>query len=237
MLRTVLLFAFVATMSPVRADEQMSAAAQAKGCGSISSPDARVQCERNADSLVPIPQQDMQDDVTRIHAAVVNYAWGRGLTEAEFAERVKSSVSNIEAMAYAAEQNGSSVKQALDALSNFLAFTTTPASQSLPPDSPRDSARDLPRDLPRDFPQYDVEAACRLHAGKRSANACIETEQLSYDHLKSVWNELPDETKRSCLKSFQKQKFAYYVTVNCISGRLEQKKYQHRDREVAHFVK
>jgi hypothetical protein len=231
MLRTVLLLALLATISPARADEQTSAAAQAKGCASIASPDARVQCERDADSS--IPQRDMQDEVARIHAAVVNYAWAKGMTEVEFAERVKSSVSNVEAMAYAAEQNGSSVKQALDALSNFLAFANLPGSQSLPPDSPQESRRDLPRDLP----QYDVEAACRLHSGKRRANACIESEQMSYDHLKSVWNELTDEMKRSCARSFQKQKYAYSMMANCISGHLEQSRYQHRDHRVAHFVK
>jgi hypothetical protein len=180
----------------------------------------------------PVPWHDRQaslsqldvKDIARIHNVVVYYAQEKGLTETEFAERVRWSVTNIEALAYAAEKSGGSAKEALDALSNFSAFIEELA----------------PRIAADDFPRYDAEGKCRkAHDAitqKMSINYCIEHEQAGYDRLLSIWNDLTQEEKVKCTSLIRRGNYmAYYMSANWCDNYYLPRKERERLMAPHHF--
>jgi hypothetical protein len=68
------------------------------------------------------------------------------------------------------------------------------------------------------IPPYDSGAACRAHLaglakfglhdgpgvyGRQYSvyyNQCLEPEQMAYDHLKSVWDQVPQDARAACIR-------------------------------------
>ena len=119
-------------------------------------------------------------------------------------------------------------------------------------------AEDLTSPQSSPLPRHDVDADCQgmvdrfVSSGERAArdagvaipprsndntmfNVCVEREQLGYDYLKSVWNDVPAAIKTTCLANANGERprerwVLYYGLYQCISGRYEIYRLQNQRR-------
>jgi hypothetical protein len=94
-----------------------------------SEPDPPTQQDANK---APSDNAEARNDVLRIRKLVALYASERGETPEQFAQRVNSSPTNVEAFAYAIEKSGGTVEGALRSLEGFSHSLDSPAEAQKP---------------------------------------------------------------------------------------------------------
>ena len=83
------------------------------------------------------------------------------------------------------------------------------------------------------IPMYDVETTCHSIADKYKSpqtpasaiatvfNGCVSKEQESYDDLKSLWPDVPDEVVNLCEHQPQSKQFFFVGFGACISAQYQ----------------